>query len=141
MKEIRRENLRKLLASPRFNGDREKFCQDAGITKGRLSQLLDDNQPFGDAAERNLIEKLNLEDGFLSRRHYKMDVAQPVIQLKDNRPAIPFSPLAELLARLFDKIPESDDLGRSLAFNAASVEIHQVLAKHLAGSDSGKESL
>lgn len=36
----------------------------SGLTKGRLSQLLDPNQPFGDLAARNLEERLKLEPGF-----------------------------------------------------------------------------
>lgn len=37
---------------------------DAGITKGRLSQLLDPKMPFGDNAARNLEERLRLEPGY-----------------------------------------------------------------------------
>lgn len=67
MKELRRERLKALLNGPRFNGDRAAFCTAADITNGRLTQLLDPDQPFGDVAERNLREDLNLPDDFFTR--------------------------------------------------------------------------
>jgi hypothetical protein len=36
----------------------------SGLSKGRLSQLLDPDQPFGDTAARNLEDRLNLEPGY-----------------------------------------------------------------------------
>ena len=36
----------------------------AQISPGRLSQLLDPNQPFGDVAARNLEERLQLPAGY-----------------------------------------------------------------------------
>lgn len=48
----------------RYRGDRGALLSDAGITKGRLSQLLDPNKPFGDNAARNLEEKLELPPGY-----------------------------------------------------------------------------
>lgn len=36
----------------------------SGLSKGRLSQLLDPTQPFGDVAARNLEERLCLEPGY-----------------------------------------------------------------------------
>ena len=66
MKELRRKRLNELLASPRFRGDREKFCQEADITNGRLSQLLDPDEPFGDVAAKNLVKKLDLQDDYFT---------------------------------------------------------------------------
>lgn len=63
MHSLRRYKLRRLIES-RFNGDRGKFLDHAGITKGRLSQLLDPDEPFGDVAARNLESRLHLEPGF-----------------------------------------------------------------------------
>lgn len=67
MKELRRERLKALLNGPRFNGDRAAFCAAAEITNGRLSQLLDPDQPFGDTADQNLRDKLGLPDGFFTK--------------------------------------------------------------------------
>lgn len=66
MRELRRSRLAALLASPRFNGDRAKFCADAGITNGRLSQLLDPTEAFGDVAARNLCDALGLNKDYFS---------------------------------------------------------------------------
>lgn len=38
--------------------------KESGLTKGRLTQLLDDDEPFGDVAARNLEERLRLEPGY-----------------------------------------------------------------------------
>ena len=48
MHALRRQKLR-LLITDRYKGDRGAFLKDADITKGRLSQLLDAELPFGDA--------------------------------------------------------------------------------------------
>lgn len=38
--------------------------EKSGLSKGRLSQLLDPDQPFGETAARNLEERLELEPGY-----------------------------------------------------------------------------
>ena len=49
MKKLRRLRLTALLAGPRFNGDRQAFLRATGLSKGRLTQLLNPFEPFGDA--------------------------------------------------------------------------------------------
>jgi hypothetical protein len=63
MHALRRQKLQALL-DDRFKGDRGAFLSATGLTKGRLSQLLDPKEPFGDVAARNLEERLHLEAGF-----------------------------------------------------------------------------
>jgi hypothetical protein len=63
MHDMRRQKL-KLLLEHRFKGDRGDFLEASGLSKGRLSQLLDPDQPFGDTAARNLEDRLNLEPGY-----------------------------------------------------------------------------
>jgi hypothetical protein len=63
MHALRRQKLEALL-SDRFKGDRGAFLAASGLTKGRLSQLLDPKEPFGDVAARNLEERLRLEPGY-----------------------------------------------------------------------------
>lgn len=63
MHALRRQKLRALLAQ-QFKGDRGAFLKESGLTKGRLSQLLDDAEPFGDIAARNLEDRLHLEPGY-----------------------------------------------------------------------------
>ena len=63
MHSLRRYKLTRLIED-RFKGDRGRLLTEAGISKGRLSQLLDPDEPFGDVAARNLETRLNLEPGF-----------------------------------------------------------------------------
>jgi phage repressor protein C with HTH and peptisase S24 domain len=92
MKEIRRSRLVALLASPRFNGDRAKFCADAGITNGRLTQLLDPSEPFGDVAARNLCDALGLRENYFSVEekdlwlpgHDAVDALVKTIEIENN---------------------------------------------------------
>ena len=63
MHALRRRKLQDLL-SRQFKGDRGAFLKASGLTKGRLSQLLDPSQPFGDVAARNLEERLHLDAGY-----------------------------------------------------------------------------
>lgn len=63
MHSLRRYKLAHLIRT-RFSGSRGAFLSESGLTKGRLSQLLDPSQPFGDVAARNLEERLHLEPGY-----------------------------------------------------------------------------
>lgn len=63
MHALRRSKLRHLL-DVQFKGDRGLFLKRSGLTKGRLSQLLDPDEPFGDVAARNLAERLQLPAGY-----------------------------------------------------------------------------
>ena len=67
MKNMRRKALVTLLNGKPFFGDRAAFCLAAGITKGRLSQLLNPDEPFGDRAAQALEEKLGLATGSLDK--------------------------------------------------------------------------
>lgn len=61
MDQQRKDRLRQLIAT-RFGGDRAAFGAAAGLTKGRVSQLLDPDEPFGERAAASLTEKLALPD-------------------------------------------------------------------------------
>jgi hypothetical protein len=63
MHNLRRKKL-ELLLETRFKGERRRFLDESGLSKGRLSQLLDPNLPFGDTAARNLEERLSLDPGY-----------------------------------------------------------------------------
>lgn len=63
MHALRRQKLQTLLRL-KFKDDRGAFLKASGLTKGRLSQLLDPEQPFGDVAARNLETRLKLDPGF-----------------------------------------------------------------------------
>lgn len=66
MHALRRSKLRHLL-DVQFKGDRGAFLKKSGLTKGRLSQLLDPSEPFGDVAARNLAERLELPPGYFDQ--------------------------------------------------------------------------
>jgi SOS-response transcriptional repressor LexA len=61
MDKHRKARLRTLIDT-RFKGDRAAFGQEVGLSKGRVSQLLDDDEPFGERAAASLVEKLRLPD-------------------------------------------------------------------------------
>jgi hypothetical protein len=58
----RKKRLELLIASPPYSGDRTKFIHKAGLTKGRISQLLDPGEAFGERAAKALAERLGLSD-------------------------------------------------------------------------------
>lgn len=88
----RRRNLETYFNGPAFNGDRKKFCAATGLTNGRLTQLLDPNEPFGERAAKNLTASLRLPED-----HFERD--QPVD--------------AGFFARLMDLAMKLDDAERA----------------------------
>lgn len=63
MRALRRYRLRALLKT-RFSDDRGKLMEASRLSKGRISQLLDEDGVFGDNAARNLEERLQLDPGY-----------------------------------------------------------------------------
>lgn len=63
MHALRRQKLLTLIAD-RFHGKRGEFLKASGLSAGRLTQLLDPAEPFGDVAARNLEERLRLDPGY-----------------------------------------------------------------------------
>lgn len=56
----RRERFLAYFMNGPLKGDRAKLMHKTGLTKGRVSQLFDEGQAFGELAARNLAEKLGL---------------------------------------------------------------------------------
>ena len=61
----------------------------SGLSKGRLSQLLDPSEPFGDTAARNLEERLHLDPGYFDAMTastvewaVKFDALPPVLKAR-----------------------------------------------------------
>lgn len=128
MDEFRRKRLLELLASPRFNGDREKLYREAGITKGRLSQLLKAGEPFKEKAADNLTDALNLQRGFFDVRGEFFEPQSTTITLPASSE---FSRHAAALARLFDSIPADDHETRGKAFAMAGQAINAAIQESL----------
>lgn len=107
MKEIRRYWLAELLNGARFHGDRAAFCRDADITKGRLTQLLDPREAFGDLAAQKLADKLGLPDGYFSQPRPGAQSRLVIAQgMSTQAPVSEFSEQAREIARLFDAMPD-----------------------------------
>lgn len=71
-------------------GDREKLIALTGYTKGRISQLFDDNQPFGERAASNLAQKLNLRPDYFEG--YEAAETGLQFSVADSMPAPPPPP-------------------------------------------------
>ena len=54
------------------NGDREALIRKSGYTKGRVSQLFDPNQQFGERAARSLAHRLGLPAEFFNSQGAEM---------------------------------------------------------------------
>ena len=59
----RKKKLRDLIDS-RYEGSQVVFSGASGLTEGRISQLLDSAQPFGQKAASNLIERMRLPEDY-----------------------------------------------------------------------------
>lgn len=66
MHALRKQKLAQLIADT-YGDDRGTFLKASGYSKGRISQLLDPDEPFGEVAARNLEERLNLEPGYFDK--------------------------------------------------------------------------
>lgn len=60
MDKERRSRFKSYFSGPPLRGDRAKLMDKTGLSKGRVTQLLDDDEPFGERAAANLAVKLGL---------------------------------------------------------------------------------
>jgi len=67
MENARRRRFVEFFNGPPLKGSREALMKKTGLSKGRVSQLFDENQPFGERAARNLAEALRLPGDFFER--------------------------------------------------------------------------
>jgi SOS-response transcriptional repressor LexA len=61
MDAYRKTRLQQLIDT-RYEGNQKAFGEAVGLSKGRVSQLLDKDEPFGERAAASLVEKLRLPD-------------------------------------------------------------------------------
>jgi hypothetical protein len=122
MKEIRRLRLKKLLESPRFAGNKTKLWREAGISSGRLTQLLDEAEPFGDLAATNLATALGLPGDYFNAPEEATE-SPP----EHSKTAAGLTTAATELALLYDLIPEADRVRRASAYSGASRAILDAL--------------
>lgn len=62
----RRALFVKWFNGPPMNGDREALIRKSGLTKGRISQLFDPEQSFGERAARSLATSIGLSPEFFN---------------------------------------------------------------------------
>lgn len=60
----RKRRLRALIDGSPYSGSQASFAKAAGLTEGRVSQLLDPNQSFGERSARNVASELRLGDRY-----------------------------------------------------------------------------
>jgi hypothetical protein len=58
----RKKRLQALIDGKPFHGNQSAFAFKAGLSKGRISQLLDPKESFGERSAMNLAAKLGLQD-------------------------------------------------------------------------------
>jgi len=56
----RKDRLRALIAGKPYAGNQAEFGRKAGLTKARITQLLNPDEPFGERAAESLCAKLEL---------------------------------------------------------------------------------
>ncbi len=76
MDEHRKQRLQQLIDS-RFGGDRAAFGKEVNLTKGRVSQLLDPELPFGERAAGSLTAKLSLPERWFDHQVGKHTSSEP----------------------------------------------------------------
>lgn len=87
----RKARLRALIDSAPYSGSQVSFAKAAGLTEGRVSQLLDPNQSFGERSARNVATELRLGEryfeegfGFTASLDVQSNV-EPALELKKSR--------------------------------------------------------
>lgn len=58
----RRRRFIEYFNGPPLNGDRQRLIKKSGFTEGRISQLFDPSEPFGERAAKSLAGRLNIPD-------------------------------------------------------------------------------
>jgi len=71
----RRQRLLDLFDGPRFKNDRAKLIRESGVSKGRISQLFDPRQAFGERAARDLAARLALPPNYFDLPYATQPVA------------------------------------------------------------------
>lgn len=58
-----------------FQGDRQRFMETSGLSKGRLTQYFDEHEPFGEKAAEKLEDRLHLPRGEMFPSLVKLSVS------------------------------------------------------------------
>lgn len=75
----RKRRLQTLIDGKPYLGNQSAFAERAGLTKGRITQLLDPNESFGERSARSLVAALRLPDDYFDGHADHIGAAVPTI--------------------------------------------------------------
>jgi SOS-response transcriptional repressor LexA len=79
MDHVRRQKLAELIRT-RYNDSRVDVSRVTGLSGGRITQLLDPDEPFGERAARSLEQKLSLPPRWLDEEVHNVETAPDIKQ-------------------------------------------------------------
>jgi hypothetical protein len=111
-----------------LKGNREALIRRTGLTKGRISQLFDEKQPFGERAAMALAEKLGLPAAYFERDQAVHDLAdEPTLSADE----------LQLLQDMRELLPEDRErVAEEVRSRAEQMRKHATLVLERAGVTS-----
>jgi len=109
----RKRRLQALIDGKPYLGNQSAFAEKAGLTKGRITQLLDPSESFGERSARNVAAALRLPDDYFDGQAepaakaapeigedlaFGLDVLTKVLQSADKSILIAVGPLLAAMA-------------------------------------------
>lgn len=109
----RKRRLQALIDGKPFLGNQSAFAEKVGLTKGRITQLLDPSDSFGERSARSLVAALRLPDDYFEGQAepvakaapeigedlaFGLDVLTKVLQSADKSILIAVAPLLAAMA-------------------------------------------
>lgn len=107
MDSTRKQQLKALIRS-RFEDNQQKFADCVSLSKGRISQLLDDGEPFGERAAKNLLDKLADAGVHLPNGYFE---ASPITDVVAQHQAKPRIDIEDAIAAIRAEIEQAKSAG------------------------------
>lgn len=119
----RRRRFVAYFSGPPLNGDRAQLIKKTHLTKGRVSQLFDEAQPFGERAAEHLAQALGLPNDYFEADR---TASQPVPDVRSIQGALELSDRERDLIRAFRYLPplEQDELYTHAVDRATTLRQH-----------------
>jgi SOS-response transcriptional repressor LexA len=111
----RKKRLQQLIEGAPYKGSNAAFLEATGLTKGRLSQLLSEEEPFGERAAGNLVRKLQLQE-----RYFEQGASNVSLASMGDRP-IPV--ISEIHCGKFREIIDTFAAGDGESFLTTDLEL------------------
>jgi phage repressor protein C with HTH and peptisase S24 domain len=73
----RKMRLSELIAGPPYRGSQSEFGKAVGLSKGRITQLLSQEQQFGERSARGICDKLGLDTHYFEAGFYDTVIGDP----------------------------------------------------------------